>query len=54
MSIQDLTIKEASELLRRRKVSSRELTESALDRIRRENGRINAFITVCDDLALSR
>ncbi|NLW02452.1 MAG: Asp-tRNA(Asn)/Glu-tRNA(Gln) amidotransferase subunit GatA [Clostridiaceae bacterium] len=54
MSIQDLTIKEASELLRRRKVSSRELTESALDRIRRENGRINAFITVCDDLALSQ
>ena len=54
MSIIDMTIKETIDLLRRRETSSRELTELALERIRQENSRINAFITVCADVALSQ
>lgn len=52
MNTWDLTVREAAELLRRREVSARELAETALERISRENGRINAFVTVCADLAL--
>ena len=54
MSILDMTIKETSDLLRRRETSSRELTELVLERIQQENSRINAFITVCADVALSQ
>lgn len=52
MSAWDLTIKDTCDLLRRREASARELAEMALERIRRENGRINAFVTVCEDEAL--
>lgn len=54
MNIMDLTIKETGDLLRRGETSSRELTQAALDRIRRENGRVNAFVTLCEDIALSQ
>lgn len=41
-----LTIEEAAQLLRRKKLSAVELVEAALDRIERLNPRLNAFITV--------
>jgi aspartyl-tRNA(Asn)/glutamyl-tRNA(Gln) amidotransferase subunit A len=46
-----LTIREAARLLRARKVSSLELTNSALARIERLNPSLNAFITVTAALA---
>ena len=49
-----LTIREAGELLRRHEVSSPELTEAVLDRIRRLDGKLGAFVTVSDELALRR
>ncbi len=49
-----MTIQEAAAALRARKVSSRELTDDALKRIARLNPRINAFITVTEDIARGR
>ena len=49
-----MTILEMADALRARKVSSLELTNQALDRIARENPRINAFITVTADAARAR
>jgi aspartyl-tRNA(Asn)/glutamyl-tRNA(Gln) amidotransferase subunit A len=48
----DLTAHEAADLLARREVSSHELTEAALERIRQVEGRIEAFVTVTEELAL--
>jgi aspartyl-tRNA(Asn)/glutamyl-tRNA(Gln) amidotransferase subunit A len=48
----DLTAHEAADLLARREVSSRQLTEAVLERIRQVEGRIEAFVTVTDELAL--
>lgn len=47
-----LTIKEASEGLKKKKFSSVELTRACLDRIKKRNGELNAFITVDEDTAL--
>lgn len=47
-----LTIHEAGELLRQRKVSSVELTKAYLDRIRAVEDEVKAFTLVTDDLAL--
>src|SRR5437016_11232834 len=49
-----LTISEAGELLRRREVSSVELTRAHLDRIRVLDDRVKAFMLVTDDLALQQ
>ena len=48
-----LTLKQASELLRRRDVSSVELTEACLARIERHDRAINAFITITREQALA-
>ena len=48
----DLSIREASELVRRRKVSPLELTNASLAQIDRLNPVLNAFITVTRDWAL--
>jgi aspartyl-tRNA(Asn)/glutamyl-tRNA(Gln) amidotransferase subunit A len=48
-----LTLKEASELVRRRDVSPVELTEACLARIERYDRAINAFITVTREQALT-
>ena len=48
----DLTAHEAADLLARREVSSRQLTEAVLERIRQVEGRIEAFVTVTEELAL--
>jgi aspartyl-tRNA(Asn)/glutamyl-tRNA(Gln) amidotransferase subunit A len=49
-----LTIHEAGELLRQRKVSSVELTQAYLDRIRKIEPKVKAFTLVTDDLALQQ
>jgi aspartyl-tRNA(Asn)/glutamyl-tRNA(Gln) amidotransferase subunit A len=48
----ELSIAEASELLRRKEISPVDLTQSCLARIERLNPSINAFITVMHDSAL--
>ena len=48
-----LTLKQASDLLRRKEVSPVELTQACLARIDRYDGQINAFITVMRDRALA-
>jgi len=49
-----VTIAEAAAALRARKISSRELTEQALERIANENPRLNAFVTVTREIAVAR
>jgi aspartyl-tRNA(Asn)/glutamyl-tRNA(Gln) amidotransferase subunit A len=51
--LRTLTLKQASELLRRRTVSPVELTEACLARIDRHDRAINAFITVTREQALA-
>jgi aspartyl-tRNA(Asn)/glutamyl-tRNA(Gln) amidotransferase subunit A len=55
MSVNDLhqlTIHEAHELLKQRKISSTELTKSVLKRIAEVEGKIHACVTVVEDIAL--
>ena len=49
-----LTIHESADLLRRREVSSRELTSAALDRIAEVDARVHAFLTVTPEHALDQ
>src|SRR6185369_5657775 len=51
--MQNITIAEASELARRKKISPVELTNACLARIEELNPTINAFITVMHDSALT-
>src|SRR5205807_4645482 len=52
--VSQLSLSEASELIRSRKISPVELTQACLSRIDRLNGKLNAFITVTADSALSQ
>ncbi len=49
-----LTIYEAGELLRQRKISSVELTKAHLDRIRAVEDKVKAFTLITDELALQQ
>src|SRR5689334_13505293 len=49
-----LSIQEAGKLLRQRKISSVELTQAHLDRIRAVEPKVKAFTLVTDDLALQQ
>jgi len=49
-----VTIREAAESLRRRRISSVELTTASLSRIERSNPKLRAFITVTAEQALQR
>ena len=49
-----LTIHEASELLRCQEISSLELTQAVLNRIREVDGKVGAFVTITEDLALQQ
>ena len=49
-----LTLKQASDRIRSKKVSPVELTEACLDRIKTYNPKINAWITVMRDKALAQ
>jgi aspartyl-tRNA(Asn)/glutamyl-tRNA(Gln) amidotransferase subunit A len=50
----ELTLVEASTLIRQRQLSPVELTQAYLDRIRRLQPVVNAYITVTDELALQQ
>src|SRR6266705_3382089 len=52
-NVSQLSLSEASQLVRRKKVSSVELTHECLSRIERLNPKLNAFITVTADSALA-
>src|SRR5579885_1531855 len=53
-ALHELSIHEAGELLRQRKISSVELTQAHLDRIRAVEPKVKAFTLVTDDLALKQ
>ncbi|MBU0545911.1 Asp-tRNA(Asn)/Glu-tRNA(Gln) amidotransferase subunit GatA [Patescibacteria group bacterium] len=50
--LNELTIKQAQDDLKKKEFSSVELTEACLKRIKERNKDINAFITVCEESAL--
>jgi len=54
VNISRLTIHEASELLRRREISSLDLTRAALERIARLEGKLHALVTISEDMALQQ
>jgi aspartyl-tRNA(Asn)/glutamyl-tRNA(Gln) amidotransferase subunit A len=53
-SLHNLTLTEAAHALRRRETSSVDLTRATLDRIDKVDERLNAFLTVTEDLALEQ
>jgi aspartyl-tRNA(Asn)/glutamyl-tRNA(Gln) amidotransferase subunit A len=53
-ALHELTIHEAGELLRQHEISSVELTQAYLDRIRAVESKVKAFTLVTDDLALKQ
>ena len=53
MELKDLTIKKIHESLIKKEFSALELANSYLERIRKEDKKINSFLTVSEDLALS-
>jgi aspartyl-tRNA(Asn)/glutamyl-tRNA(Gln) amidotransferase subunit A len=54
MDLYSLTITQAYELLRQRKISSLELTQAVLERIREVDGQIGAYLTVTEGVALEQ
>jgi aspartyl-tRNA(Asn)/glutamyl-tRNA(Gln) amidotransferase subunit A len=54
MDLYSLTITQAHELLRQRKISSLELTQAVLERIREVDGQIGAYLTVTEGVALEQ
>jgi aspartyl-tRNA(Asn)/glutamyl-tRNA(Gln) amidotransferase subunit A len=54
VNLYELTINEAHQLLKNKDISSRELTHAVLDRIDAVENKIDAFITVSEELALQQ
>ncbi|HLB11725.1 MAG TPA: Asp-tRNA(Asn)/Glu-tRNA(Gln) amidotransferase subunit GatA [Dehalococcoidia bacterium] len=54
MNLFDLTIHEAAELLRKKELTSVELTRAVLDRIAQVEDRVKAFVTLTPELALEQ
>jgi aspartyl-tRNA(Asn)/glutamyl-tRNA(Gln) amidotransferase subunit A len=54
MDLHSLSIREAHDLLSKKKVSSVELTSAVLDHIHKIDPRINAFVTLADEFALGQ
>ncbi|MBI1363413.1 MAG: Asp-tRNA(Asn)/Glu-tRNA(Gln) amidotransferase subunit GatA [Proteobacteria bacterium] len=52
MDLIKLGLKEAADLLKKREISSVELTKACMDRINSRNERLNAFVTITEDKAL--
>ncbi len=52
MNLHELTIHEAHDLLKRREISSVELTTAVLDRVGKIDEKVDALLTVTDDLAM--
>src|ERR1051325_2138339 len=53
MKLPALTLHEAGDLLRKREISSRELTLALLDRIHQLDARLHAYLTVDEESALA-
>jgi len=53
MELTDLTIKEVHQGLVKKKFSAAELCQAYLDNIRQKDKSIRAFLTLCQDLAIS-
>ncbi|MFH1714467.1 MAG: Asp-tRNA(Asn)/Glu-tRNA(Gln) amidotransferase subunit GatA [Candidatus Nealsonbacteria bacterium] len=53
MNLENLTIKQAQEGLRKKEFSALELSQAYLDRIKKKDKEISAFLTVTEDLAIS-
>jgi aspartyl-tRNA(Asn)/glutamyl-tRNA(Gln) amidotransferase subunit A len=53
-ALHELTISEAAALLRQRQISSVEMTQAFLERIRAVDGRVRAFTLVTEELALQQ
>jgi len=53
-NLYDLTIHQAHELLKKREISSLELTNAVLERISQVEEKVHAFVTVTEDIALSQ
>jgi len=54
MELYELSIKEISELIKKKEVSPVELTEQILNRIEKYDGDINSYVTVLSDYALQK
>jgi aspartyl-tRNA(Asn)/glutamyl-tRNA(Gln) amidotransferase subunit A len=54
MNLFSLTLHDASDKLRKREVSSQELTEAVFQRIAQTDGFIHSYITVCHDAAIAQ
>ncbi|MBM3126777.1 MAG: Asp-tRNA(Asn)/Glu-tRNA(Gln) amidotransferase subunit GatA, partial [Chloroflexi bacterium] len=54
MQLTKLTIREAHELLIAKKISSVELTQAVLERAREIDPKINAYVTLSDEVALNQ
>jgi aspartyl-tRNA(Asn)/glutamyl-tRNA(Gln) amidotransferase subunit A len=54
MKLHELTIEQASRLLKNREISSVELTRSVLDRIDAVDGKVGAYLTIDEDGALGQ
>ena len=54
MNLFSLTLHEASDKLRKREVSSQELTEAVFQRIAQTDGFIHSYITLCRDAAIAQ
>ncbi|MDM8522570.1 Asp-tRNA(Asn)/Glu-tRNA(Gln) amidotransferase subunit GatA [Desulfococcaceae bacterium HSG8] len=54
MELYKLTIHEAHKLLKNKEISSHELTRAVLDRIRDTEEKVDAYITVADELAMAQ
>ena len=54
MNLHSLSIREAHELLTRKKISSVELTTAILDHVHKSDPHIHAYVTVVDEKALEQ
>lgn len=54
MELENLTIKEIHQRLLKKEFSTLELVKFYLDKIEKEDKKISAFLTVCEDLAFSQ
>ena len=54
MKLHELTIDEAHNLLKKGEISSRELTRAVFDRIDAVESKVDAYITLCEELAMEQ
>jgi aspartyl-tRNA(Asn)/glutamyl-tRNA(Gln) amidotransferase subunit A len=54
MKLNELTIQGAHQLLKKREISSEELTRAVLDRINDVDSRVDAFVTVVEEMAIEQ